>query len=363
MARKYILDMSQAAINRTAMYTISLDTLNGIKRRLAGVQYFGKAMRGLLGPDDVTGIDGSLLGPLLGNPDGFAAEPRRRTGPLADYPRLFLDPLYVLFDDLREDDHVMVLDLSTVTSPSWHSPPVARAYEHAFDKISAVRPMVSAISQNSADTLMINYAYPADRIAVVPLYVPAVRDRADVAEPAGGKHGGKPFVLFVGSLEVRKNLIGAIKAFAASGLGEAGYELLIVGGQGHRGEQIRAFAETVPGVRFAGFLSDAELREAYAHASAFLYPSYLEGFGVPLLEAMAHGIPCVASNTGACPEVGGALVRYFDPDDHQAIGAELRELVDRSPDQRQQFATAARDWIDRKFRLEHYLGALDQQLI
>lgn len=362
MARKYILDMSQAAINRTAMYTISLDTLGGLKHRFAGVQYFGQPMRGLHGPDAVTGIDGSLLGPLLSNPDAFAAEKRQRTGPLAQLPRLFLDPLYVLFDELREDDHVMVLDLSTVTSPAWHSPPVARAYEHAFDRISSVRPMVSAISQSSADTLMINYAYPPDRTAVVPLYVPAVRDRAADADNEGGADG-KPFVLFVGSLEVRKNLIGAIKAFEASGLGEAGYELLIVGGQGHRGEQIRAFAETVSGVRFAGFLSDAELRVAYAHASAFLYPSYLEGFGVPLLEAMAHGVPCVASNTGACPEVGGPLVQYFDPDDHQSLGAELRQLVTRNQDERKQFAAAAREWIDRKYRLEHYLAALDQQLI
>jgi glycosyltransferase involved in cell wall biosynthesis len=362
MQQKYVLDMSQAAINRTAMYTISLDTLAGLPGRFAGVQYFGKPFKGRLGPDKVANIDGSLLGPLLSDPDRFATEERERSGPLARYPRLFLDPLYVLFDELRADDHVMVLDLSTVTRPEWHSPQVARAYEHAFDRISAVRPRVSAISQNTADTLMINYAYPPDRTKVVPLYVPAVRDRLAATDRSSSAKV-RPYVLFVGSLEVRKNLIGAIKAFEQSGLGDNGYNLLIVGGHGHRADQIMAYAETVRGVQFAGFLTDEELRDAYANASAFLYPSYLEGFGVPLLEAMAHGVPCVASNAGACPEVGGDLVRYFDPDDHQSFADELQILVHRGHDERREFANAAQKWIDQNYRLENYLRALDQQLV
>jgi glycosyltransferase involved in cell wall biosynthesis len=113
-----------------------------------------------------------------------------------------------------------------------------------------------------------------------------------------------PYFLFVGSLEARKNIVGTIEAFRLSGLVAKGYQLLIVGGRAHGAEEIEQKAAMTDGVVLCGFLSDAEKIAAYAGATGFVYPSYLEGFGIPLLEAMAFGIPSVTTVTGASPEIG-----------------------------------------------------------
>jgi len=351
--------MSQAAVNRTAMYTISIDTLAGLNHRFAGLQYFGKAFKGLEPQDHQRHFNAGMLQPVLADPDGFAQAEIKRSGEFKNFPRLFLDPLYVLFDELRDTDHVMVLDLSTVTKPEWHSPAVARAYSHAFDKISTIRPKVSAISKNTADTLRVNFGYPPELIGVVPLYVPSARgcQTSKVKTPVG--ISTKPYVLFVGSLEARKNLVGAVRAFELSGLSQKGYNLVIVGGNGHGAEDIRRYAANVDGVIFSGFLDDSELQATYAGASAFLYPSFLEGFGVPLLEAMAHGVPCVASKTGACPEVGGSYVEYFDPDDSMGFAEAIKQLVSLPPDAREKYRKSTARHISDHYSVEKYLAALD----
>lgn len=346
--------MSQAAVNRTAMYTVSHDVLRLLADQRPSVQYFGRvsgappparALRGLRDEGFARLFSGRF------GPPAPAVGPRSRT--------LYLDPLYCLLGDLAAEDVVMVLDLTTVTRPDWHAPHVARAYDAAFDRLSARRPRVIAISRNTADTLYANYGYPPELVSVVPLYVPGHFGDPDAVAPLSSP---APYCLFVGSLEHRKNLVGAIRSFELSGLPEAGYRLLIVGGDGHGAGEIARAAERVPAVRFCGYASNADLRSIYAGASAFVYPSYLEGFGVPLLEALHHGIPSVASSTGACPEVGGDLVRYFDPDDHAAFAHELLRLVALSPEERAAFRVAARRRVADAFSIGRFERALRHAL-
>ncbi|GJE58410.1 glycosyltransferase family 4 protein [Methylobacterium trifolii] len=283
------------------------------------------------------------------------ARPRRRGG----QPVLYLDPLYLLYGGLQSEDHVMILDLSTVTHPHWHNPNVARAYRAAFDLIARRRPNILAISENTADTLYANYGIPRERIAVVPLYVP---DHFTAHAAVTPIHTPFPYVLFVGSVEARKNLIGAIEIFALSELARKGYRLLVVGGAGHGNAEIQAAAARARSVIFCGYLSNEELHGLYAEATAFLYPSYLEGFGVPLLEALHFGVPAVASTTGACPEVGGGLMRHFDPDDHAGFANELRRLVALSPEERAGYREKATSWIAGRYALPHYERALKASL-
>ena len=108
------------------------------------------------------------------------------------------------------------------------------------------------------------------------------------------------------------------------------------------------------GVVFQGFVDDAEIAGVYEGATGFVYPSYLEGFGVPLLEALLHGVPAVASITGACPEVGGDLVAYHDPDDYIAIAQELRRIAAMTAGERARFADRARRRVAEHFSLERF---------
>jgi glycosyltransferase involved in cell wall biosynthesis len=212
---------------------------------------------------------------------------------------------------------------------------------------------VLAISRNTAECFRVNYGFPADRIEVVPLYLPRHFETEFVPTYAVA-----PYVLCVGSLEERKNLLGAIDIFRLSRLAESGYELLVVGARGQGAEKVEARAAATPGVRLAGFISNDQLASLYAGASAFLYPSYLEGFGVPLLEALHAGLPCIASCTGAAPEIGGDMVQYADPDDHVGFALHLIKAVQLDPEARRHGAARGRERVDKTFRFTHYQTAM-----
>ena len=132
-------------------------------------------------------------------------------------------------------------------------------------------------------------------------------------EPVGPAAGGD-YALAVGTLEPRKNLARAVLAAE-----RAGVELRVVGPQGWGGVDI----DTV------GFVQDDELARLYRGAQCLVYPSLYEGFGLPVLEAMACGIPVVTSATGATAEVAGDAAVLVDPLDVEAIAAGIREAIER----------------------------------
>jgi glycosyltransferase involved in cell wall biosynthesis len=349
--RKLILDMSQALINRTAMYTISFDTFETLRDSCSKLQLFGETVPLEADLSEFGDKAGRLYRLLDDIGEGYKPPYH---APISDALRtLYLDPLYTMLAPLNHDDAVMLLDLSPATNPEWHGTAVARAYRFAFELIARERPLVLAISENTAECFRTNYGFPADRIKVIPLYLP--RHHTKQAVPT---YAVAPYILFVGSLEARKNLLGAIEIFRLSGLAARGYEFLVVGGRGHGADQVESLAARTPGVRLAGFVTNDQLASLYAGAAAFLYPSYLEGFGVPLLEALAAGLPCVASFTGAIPEVGGDAVRYADPDDHAGFATALVEAVALNSEDRDAVARRGKARVESNFRFSHYQSAL-----
>jgi glycosyltransferase involved in cell wall biosynthesis len=125
-----------------------------------------------------------------------------------------------------------------------------------------------------------------------------------------------PYILYVGNVKPHKNLGRLIEAFQRLA-GSIPHDLVIVGKREGFLTPDRAVgraAEALGGrVRFTGEVSDADLRESYAGASLLVFPSLYEGFGFPPLEAMAAGIPVVASRAASIPEVCGPAALYFDP--------------------------------------------------
>jgi len=129
----------------------------------------------------------------------------------------------------------------------------------------------------------------------------------------------EPFLLFVGTIEPRKNLSGLIHAFAAAQrMKNIPHRLVVLGKRGWRCADVYRLPERlgVGGkVKFLGYVPREELLNFYAAADALIYPSFYEGFGLPVLEAMTCGTPVVASNRGALPEIANGAALLVEPCD------------------------------------------------
>lgn len=139
------------------------------------------------------------------------------------------------------------------------------------------------------------------------------------------------FVLFLGTLEPRKNVDGLIRAYAAWKARDPKAPLLVIaGGQGWYYEEIFQLVESLnltDSIRFPGYVPQEELPLWYNAASLFVYPSHFEGFGLPVLEAMACGTPVITSTASSLPEVAGDAARLVEPTDTDALAEALATVV------------------------------------
>ncbi len=194
-----------------------------------------------------------------------------------------------------------------------------------------------AVSRYTRDALVQTYHVPRDRITVVaeaaaPHFLPQDDDRIRAVR----RRHGLPdrYVLFVGTIEPRKNLTGLLHAFErchAQGLTDG---LVIVGRRGWMPDAFFHALERSParqGVLFPGRVADGDLPPLYSGAQVFVYPSFAEGFGLPVLEAMACATPVVCSNTTSLPEVAGEAALLVDPADAGALADALGRVL-RQPE-------------------------------
>jgi glycosyltransferase involved in cell wall biosynthesis len=139
------------------------------------------------------------------------------------------------------------------------------------------------------------------------------------------------FILCVATVEPRKNLLNLLDAYAIySGRASRPLNLVIVGDNGYRSEEIHRRAEqsdVATGVRFLGYVPDTELALLLGMADCFVFPSLYEGFGLPVIEAMAAGCPVIASRAASIPEIAGEAALLVDPKDVLQIEKALRHMT------------------------------------
>ncbi len=220
--------------------------------------------------------------------------------------------------------------------------PILLPRTHPLRRVAAYR-MLARISLGKSDRVIVpsnatrkdvadmGYAR-ADRVAVIPMglsevFTPSVRT-PDFMKTYGLT---RPFVLNVGVLEPRKNqslLIDVVRRIREAG---ADIDLVIIGRDGWRWQsplERPEFAALRPHVHIFRDVPEKALVEFYGRASAFVYPSIYEGFGLPIIEAMACGAPVVASDNSSLPELGQRAALYADPHDASAFVSQIRRLLD-----------------------------------
>jgi glycosyltransferase involved in cell wall biosynthesis len=241
---------------------------------------------------------------------------------------------------------VTVHDLSDVLErqPAVH--PVIQAGAQFFAQLAARRAKhIFAVSYSTKREVARTFRVPESRISVVYNAVeegflndPLPADADRILE----RHAvTRPYVLYAGAIKPQKNLPRLIEAFAvakaelaAADAQFAQLKLLVIGEAPERHAELRSAvvrARVREDVRFLGFLPQPTLRVFYARALAFLFPSLYEGFGLPPLEAMAHGAPVLTSNVSSLPEVFRDAALLVNPENVFDIARGIRQILTDQP--------------------------------
>jgi glycosyltransferase involved in cell wall biosynthesis len=228
---------------------------------------------------------------------------------------------------------VTVHDISYVEHPEWFSRRDLRVLSATVPMAIRKARRVITVSEVCRAEIMEHYRVPPEKVVAIPnaagpASMPLSDNEARQELATMGVDWNRPYVLAVGNLQPRKNLvrlIGAIHSLAATGVE---LDLLIVGPEHYRAEEVLGAArESTARIGFTGYVTDRQLAACYSCASVFAFPSLFEGFGIPLLEAMAHGVPIACSQAGAFPEVCGDAALYFDPLEVDSIADALTRAV------------------------------------
>lgn len=230
-----------------------------------------------------------------------------------------------------------VHDLSFLTVPDCADASLRRYLSRVVPRSVARADHILADSQSTKDDLVALLDVPADKVTVV---YPGVDARFhpidDPAEQSRVRQrygiGSKPFVLGVGTLEPRKNWPALIRAWTLLRQTTAlPHTLVIAGGKGWLTGEITSAVTACPlksEIVLTGFVADGDLPALYSAAGVFAFPSLYEGFGIPVLEALACGAPVVCANNSSLPEAAGDAALLVDARDESELAAALLRMIE-----------------------------------
>jgi alpha-1,3-rhamnosyl/mannosyltransferase len=238
----------------------------------------------------------------------------------------------LLYPPRRAKLTATVHDLTCWLLPETHSKVNVAADKLFAERILKRADGLIAVSEATRSDAMRILNLPAEKIRVIHHGVaePFFQVKPEDADAVRSRLGlARPYLLFVGTIEPRKNigcLLNAYQALSPSTREE--FDLVLAGPPGWGQNEILArLRNPAPGVRYLGYVAEADLPGLFAGATAFVYPSLYEGFGFPVAQAMAAGTPVITSCVSALPEIAGGAALLIDPRSEAALRDAMEEIL------------------------------------
>lgn len=251
---------------------------------------------------------------------------------------VFHSPVNILPERVPCASVVTVHDLAFERYPE-HFRPARRIYQHTFTRRSArAATLVAAVSESTKRDLIERFQAPEERVRVVYPAIDADFTPTDDPEALAAfrARNNLPdrYLLFLGTLEPRKNLLRLVEAYATlrAELPDTP-QLVLAGGKGWYYQSVIEGIKTLGlerHITLAGYIAREDQPLWYAGAELFVYPSVYEGFGLPVAEALACGVPTVTSNVSSLPEAGGPVATQVAPDDTSSLAHAMRGILSDS---------------------------------
>ena len=241
-------------------------------------------------------------------------------------------------------------DLTSLTMPELHPAANRVADRHLADNLRRAQRIIAVSEATRQDAIRLLGIVPEKIVTIHSGVAPAFFDvpAGTIAEARARYRLTRPVVLSVGTIEPRKNFHGLVSAWRAlSAELRNEYELVVAGPMGWAGAETE---KDVRSIRYLGYVPERDIAALTAAAAIFAYPSLYEGFGFPVAQAMAAGVPVVTSNTSALPEIAGDAAVLVDPHSQSELRGALDRLM-RDSGLRVQLAERGRKRAER-FRWE-----------
>jgi glycosyltransferase involved in cell wall biosynthesis len=225
---------------------------------------------------------------------------------------------------------VTIHDLIFMRFPEWYNLTDRLIYEQKFRYACQTSSRIIAISRQTASDITELFGIPSEKIDVIyqgcnpAFYIPL---SADEKKNIRLKYGiPEQYILYIGTIEERKNLLTLIKAMHSGGIK---LPLIAIGKPTSYMRRIHSFItrHKLHAVKFLNEIDNNHLPAFYQMASVFVYPSFYEGFGIPILEALASGTPVVTSTGGCFAEAGGNAALYTNPHNHEELAEAIKSIL------------------------------------
>jgi glycosyltransferase involved in cell wall biosynthesis len=242
---------------------------------------------------------------------------------------------YTVFRCKKSIKIMTIYDLTFIKYPEYINNSVL-AYKHRVEKALKWTDLIITISESSKQDIIEYLGVNSNQIYVTPLGIRYHQNYLYSQDKSKLNYSinydfSQPYLLFVSTIEPRKNIISLIQAFnLLKETQKIPHNLVLIGGKGWLYEPIFKEIENSPyreNIYHLNYLSDELVALFYSNADVFVYPSYYEGFGLPVLEAMTLGCPVITANTSSLPEVGGDAVLYIDPFSVEDLADKILKVI------------------------------------